>query len=157
MSVFFLEKKKKPRNMLLFDAWIAWQGSSLGTIHRACYSPSPCSELWKRHSGRWNQCIVSQLDQYPTFSLLEDTPNVFHSLKQGLSTGAPLKWPAPFNSTALRTKCYVYPKGVQEGRREWRKERWKKRRERWNHGRVGTDMAEEDKDRVKRLPGKHGG
>ena len=31
------------------------------------------------------------------------------------------------------------------------------KRERQNHSRVGTDKAEEDNERVKRLPGKHGG
>ena len=37
------------------------------------------------------------------------------------------------------------------------KERERKKRERQRHSRVVTDIAEEDNEKVKRLPGKHGG
>lgn len=121
-----VRKKKHPK---MLDAWIIWQSSSLGTIHGAHCSPLPHSHIWKHHSSKWDHYIISQLDQCPMFSLIEDTPNEFQSLKQGLSTRAYLQWPTPCSSTALRTKFYMHPKGaIKKEEDNEKKKRWKKRK-----------------------------
>lgn len=66
------------------------------------------------------------------FSLIEDTPNEFQSLKQGLSTGESLQWPTPSSSTALRTKFYIHPKGAMKKEEENKKRDTKKNQKKKN-------------------------
>lgn len=131
-----------------------WQCSSLGTFHSACNSPSPCSQLWKHHSGKWAHYIVSQLDQHLfnrwCFHCWRTHLMCFilqsrDSLLERPCTDQPLSVALPLEKNSI---CTLREKW-RVGRREWRKEREKKR-ERQRHGRVITHTAEEDNDSVER-------